>query len=63
MHNEIAPVVLGSIGAAFGGYGIRELTLAYQVVALKEWSERAVIGTASVFLAAVFGVMTLTQFS
>jgi hypothetical protein len=38
---------------------VRELALAYKAAALKAWSERAVPGTASVFVAALFAVMTL----
>jgi hypothetical protein len=51
-------VVLGSLSAVFGGYGIAELTLAYRTAALKAWSERAVAGTAGMFVAAVFAAMT-----
>lgn len=58
MHNEIGPVVLGCLSAIFAGYGIRELTLAYQTATLKDWSERALPGAGGVFLAAVFAAMT-----
>jgi hypothetical protein len=59
MHNQIGPLVLGSVSAVFAGYGFRELTLAYKVAALKEWSGKAVAGAASVCVAALFAVMTL----
>jgi len=59
MHDQIGSVVLGSLSAVFAGYGVRELALAYKAAALKAWSERAVPGTASVFVAALFAVMTL----
>jgi len=59
MHNLMGTVVLGSLSAGFGGYSVRELTLAYQAAALKAWSERAVIGAAGMFVAAVFAFMTI----
>jgi hypothetical protein len=43
----------------FGGYGAGELTLTYKTSALKAWNERAVAGTAGIFVAAVFALMTL----
>jgi len=58
MHNLMGSVVLGSLSAGFGGYGVRELTLAYKTAALKAWSERAVVGAAGMFVAAVFAFMT-----
>jgi hypothetical protein len=54
MHNQIGSAALGGLSAVFGGYGIRELTLAYKTTALKAWNERAVAGTAGMFVAAVF---------
>jgi hypothetical protein len=59
MHNLMGSVVLGSLTVVFGGWSVRELTLAYKTVALKAWSKRAVAGTAGMFVAAVFAVMTL----
>jgi hypothetical protein len=59
MHNEIGPVVLGGLSAIFAGYGIRELALAYQTAALKDWSERAVPGAGGVLLAALFAAMAV----
>lgn len=63
MQSEIGSVVLGSLTAIFAGYGIWELTIAYKTVALKAWGERAIVGVASMFVAAVFGVMTLQTVS
>jgi hypothetical protein len=59
MHNQIGSLVLGSLSAVFGGYGVRELTLAYKASAWKPWGERAVAGAAGIFVAAVFAAMTL----
>jgi len=59
MHNEIGAVVLGSLSAVFAGYGVCELTLAYRVTALSAWVRRAIAGSASMFVAAVFAVMTV----
>jgi hypothetical protein len=59
MHNLMGSVVLGGLSAVFCGYGVGELTLAYQTAALKAWSERAVAGSAGIFVAAVFAGMTL----
>ncbi len=59
MHYQIGSVVLGSLSTVLAGYGIWELTLAYKTIAWKEWSERAIAGTAGMFVAAVFGVMTV----
>ncbi len=57
MQNEIAPLVLGSLGLLFGSYGVRELVLAYKATALNAWSERALPGAAGIFVAALFAVM------
>jgi hypothetical protein len=59
MHNLMGSVVLGGPSPVFCGYGVSELTLAYQTAALKAWSERAVAGSAGIFVAAVFAGMTL----
>ena len=59
MHEQIGPVVLGSLSAIFAGYGVWELALAYKATALQNWGGRAVMATASVFIAAVFAAMTL----
>jgi len=58
MHNEIGAVFLGLLSAVFAGYGVRELTVAYRIVALKEWGEKAVQGAAGVGVAVVFAGMT-----
>jgi hypothetical protein len=58
MHNEIGPGVLGLLSVVFAAYGVRELALAYRVVALKDWGEKAVQGAAGVCVAVVFAVMT-----
>lgn len=57
MHDQIGPVFLGGLGALFGGYGFRELVLAYKTTALAAWRERAIPGAAGIILAALFGVM------
>jgi hypothetical protein len=57
MDSQIGCVVLGGLSALFSGYGIWELTLAYQTIELKEWSERAVPGTAGIIVAALFAAM------
>ena len=59
MHDQIGSVILGTLSAVFAGYGIFELALAYKATALQSWGERAVMATASVFVAAVFAAMTL----
>ena len=59
MHGQIGSVVLGSLSAVFAGYGARELALAYRATGLQKWTERAAMAAASVFVAAVFAVMTL----
>ena len=59
MHNEIGPVVLGSLSAVFAAYGIRKLTFAYRTPKLQEWSGRAVLAAGSVLLAGLFADMTL----
>jgi hypothetical protein len=58
MHNEIGPAVLGLLSVVFAAYGVRELALAYRVVAVKDWGEKAVQGAAGVCVAVVFAVMT-----
>jgi hypothetical protein len=58
MHNEIGPVVLGLLSVVFAGYGVRELTFAYRLVAFKDWSEKALQGAAGVCVAVVFAAMT-----
>jgi hypothetical protein len=60
MHNDIGPVILGTLSVVFAGYGIRELTLAYKVAALKEWCEKAAQGADGVFVAMIFAGMTLS---
>lgn len=59
MHDQIGSIVLGSLSSLFAAYGLFELALAYRTTGLQKWSERAVMATASVFIAAVFAVMTL----
>lgn len=59
MHDQIGFVVLGSLSALFTGYGIWELALAFRTAALRAWSERAAIATGSMFVGAVFAVMTI----
>jgi hypothetical protein len=58
IQNEIGAVVLGILSAMFAAYGVWELALAYQTAELDRWTERALPGAGSVFLAAVFAFMT-----
>ena len=60
MHDQIGSIVLGSLSALFAGYGLRELVLAFRTAALRAWSERAAIAAGSMFVAAVFAVMTIS---
>jgi hypothetical protein len=57
MDSQFDCVVLGSLSALFAGYGVWELTLAYKTTALKEWSERALPGTAGIIVGALFAAM------
>ena len=51
--------MLGILSALFAGYGLWELALAYRSAAFRAWTERAVIATGSMLVAAVFAAMTL----
>jgi hypothetical protein len=59
MQDQIGSIVLRSLTALFAGYGIRELVLCFRMEALRAWGEGAAIAAGSMFVAAVFSVMTI----
>ena len=58
MQNQIGAIVLGSLSALFAGYSMWELVNAYRPTDLKAWGGRAAIAIGSVFVAAIFALMT-----
>jgi hypothetical protein len=58
MHQDIGGLVLGCLTALFGGYGARELVLAFRTHDVRAWSGRAVMATLAILVTALFAFMT-----
>ena len=58
-ESEIGPIVMGVLSAVFGGYGLRELVLAYRIEPFDEWLARAVPAAGGVLLGVLFACIVL----
>ena len=54
--DQIGPAFLMALGLVFGGYGMRELALAYCSDPFGEWIEKAVLGAGGLAVGALFAV-------
>ena len=59
MDHEIGALVLGCPTALFGGYGARELVIAFRTADFTAWTGRAIMAGVTMLVTALFAFMTV----